>query len=494
MKNLINNVLLVAAFVILLASCKPELSIPTATKGSLNLTSYVAIGNSLTSGFQDNGLFYEGQHSSYVNVLATQFKLVQPDLVFNTPYVSATSVGCSGPSLNITPPLNASNPAALLGKTFTLTLTVPAPLSLQTQTDCKNVTGLAPAPKQAYGDGQILFGPSFDNEHGYTAVIGPITIASLGGGLIPNIPTAPSIYSASGPFQNMGVPGARCIDINKKAYGGPSLITLSGTTATQHNPFFSRFAKDQNNSSILSDAMVMQPSFFTLFIGNNDVLLWALGGGVGGATASTITPVPEFTDSIRNIVKTLTTTAKQGVILNIPQITGAAYFTFHSPDVTKYIVDENGATRLMTTGDMMLLSVPNDSLECGLKDSAGNAFGSAAYPIPKKYTLTSAQVAQVTAAINAYNAEMQTLASDNDLAFFDMNAFAQANQNGTTYNGMSMTGTFVTGGIYSLDGLHLTARGYAALANELIVVINAKYGSTIPGVDLTKLGGVTFPQ
>lgn len=493
MKNLINNVFLVAVFAVLLASCKPELTAVKATKGSLDLTSYVAIGNSLTSGFQNGGLSYDGQQSSYVNVLANQFKLVEPGLVFNTPFVPA-GVGCGQPNLNISPPLNASNPLALIGQTFTLTITVPAPLSLQTLPDCKGIQGLTPAPSAAYGNGQILFGPNFNNEYGYTDVIGPISISNLGTGIIPNIPTAPSIYASQGftgtqGFNNMGVPGVKAIDLNTKGLGGPSLITVSGTTATIHNPFFSRFAKDQNNSSILSDAMLMKPSFFTLFIGNNDVLLWAVGGGASGLGSSTITPVPQFCDSIDAIVTALTKTARQGVIINISQITDAAYFTFHAPDETKYIVDETGATRLMTSSDMILLSVPNDSLECGW-----GGFGTAAYPIPKKYNLTANQVAQATSAIDAYNVKLKSVADSAGLAFFDMNAFVKANKSGSVYNGMSVTGTFVTGGTFSLDGLHLTPRGYAAVANELVTVINKKYGSTIPGVDLTKYAGVTFPH
>jgi hypothetical protein len=44
-----------------------------------------------------------------------------------------------------------------------------------------------------------------------------------------------------------------------------------------------------------------------------------------------------------------------------------------------------------------------------------------------------------------------------------------------------------------LDGVHLTPRGNAMLANEFIKAINLKYGSTIPQLDVTKYGGVVFP-
>ncbi len=484
MKKITNYTIAFAASVALLGSCKPELAIPTASKGDLNLTSYVAIGNSLTSGYQNNGLFYEGQKSSYVNQLANQFKLVQPDLVFNTPFVDPSSVGCGAPTITIEPALDITNFGALLTTTFSLTIVCTAPYTLQTVKSPCGAESLAPAPSAVHGDPSVIFDPS---TQGYDANLGgvkpaPFMITSG----FPNIKTAPSIYPAKGPFQNMGVAGAKCIDVNRHGFGGSSLITLSGLSITQANPFFSRFAKDQATSSMLSDAMLMKPSFFSLFIGNNDVLLWASQGGVSGVGTSSITPVSEFKDSINSMIKTLMTTATQGIIINVPQITGAAFFTYMPAKTSYWIVDETGAKRQMQASEMVLLTVPQDSINCyGMGATQG-------YPIPKKYTLTNAQIAMATNAIDGYNAHLKAVADAKGLAFFDMNGFTKANQNGTHYNGMEITGTFVTGGLFSLDGLHLTPRGYAAVANEMVKVINEKYHSTLPGIDLSTYNGVNF--
>src|SRR5690606_34379504 len=46
------------------------------SRGSLDLSKYVAVGNSLTAGYQDNGLYLEGQVYSYPNILANQFSFV----------------------------------------------------------------------------------------------------------------------------------------------------------------------------------------------------------------------------------------------------------------------------------------------------------------------------------------------------------------------------------------------------------------------------------
>jgi hypothetical protein len=45
------------------------------TAGVANFSKYVALGNSLTSGYSDGALFIEGQ-KSYTNIMAEQFKAV----------------------------------------------------------------------------------------------------------------------------------------------------------------------------------------------------------------------------------------------------------------------------------------------------------------------------------------------------------------------------------------------------------------------------------
>jgi len=40
-----------------------------------------------------------------------------------------------------------------------------------------------------------------------------------------------------------------------------------------------------------------------------------------------------------------------------------------------------------------------------------------------------------------------------------------------------MTTSLVTGGLVSLDGIHLTGRGYALMANKILEAMDAKFGS-----------------
>jgi hypothetical protein len=60
--------------------------------------------------------------------------------------------------------------------------------------------------------------------------------------------------------------------------------------------------------------------------------------------------------------------------------------------------------------------------------------------------------------------------------------------------GVGINSAFITGGAFSLDGIHLTPRGNAVIANVFIDAINAKYASTIPAIDITQYRGVKFPN
>ena len=54
---------------------------------------------------------------------------------------------------------------------------------------------------------------------------------------------------------------------------------------------------------------------------------------------------------------------------------------------------------------------------------------------------------------------------------------------------IAFTTTFVTGGLFSLDGVHPTSRGQGIIANEFIKVINTKWGTSIPLVNVSQIPG-----
>lgn len=77
MKKIFNYnkfLLLAAASTAFLFSCKPELDAVKPSAGEANFSKYISIGNSLTAGFADGGLYLEGQQVAYPNLIAAQLK------------------------------------------------------------------------------------------------------------------------------------------------------------------------------------------------------------------------------------------------------------------------------------------------------------------------------------------------------------------------------------------------------------------------------------
>ncbi|HTA61083.1 MAG TPA: hypothetical protein VK835_01450 [Bacteroidia bacterium] len=447
MKNNIYKSVLTITSISLFVACKPHLTEPSPSKGNIDASRYVAIGNSITSGFADGALYYDGQQVSFPNLIAQQLKAIGGG-DFVQPLISSASIG--------------------VGSTGN------APFKLDYSTDCLGVTSLAPVPKAANGDVSIFSTP------------------------------------VQGPFNNMGVPGAKAITVALPGYGNPA------NGAGNYNPFFTRMAKNPSTSSMLSDAMLLNPTFFSLFIGNNDVLLYATSGGA----KDFITPQATFDASINAIVDTLVKHGAKGVIGNVPDITALPYFTtvpwngltlrqgqadtlngvmpflgisyvFKAGDNPFVIYDAAVNTpshaRVIQQGEFILLDVPLDSIKCHKMGTLN--------PIPNQYVLTAAEINAIETAISGYNATIQAVANNpkNNLAFVDVNAFLNKTKTGFAYDGITFNAAFVTGGSFSLDGIHLTPVGNALLANEFIKSINAKYSSSILQVDVTKYHGVIFP-
>ena len=449
MKNISQKTIFAAIAVSALVSCKPNLKAPDSDKGSLDVTKYVAIGNSLTAGYADGALYYEGQQASYANLLAQQLKTVGGG-DFVVPYVNqGVGIGSTG------------NAKFVLGYS----------------TDCKGVTGLAPIPAAANGDFSIF----------------TTSIAS------------------QGPFNNMGIPGAKAITTIFPGYGNPA------NGQGNYNPFFTRILAPSEfaTASMLSKAAAQNPTFFSLFIGNNDVLGYALAGGASDAVTPSAGPAGVgFDASIDLIISTMTANGAKGVIGNIGDVTSIPYFTtipyngltldatqaaqlsaayaglgisFHEGSNPFMIQDAAapGGIRQIKSGELILLGTPQDSLKC--------AYWGSAKPLANKYVLTTSEISNIQTAVVAYNAKLKAIADAKGLAFVDVNAFLASGKSGIVYNGITSTASFVSGGIFSLDGIHLTPRANALLANQFIKAINSKYSSTIREIDATKYNGVVFP-
>src|SRR5690606_8626329 len=156
-------------------------------------------------------------------------------------------------------------------------------------------------------------------------VAGRLTLQIVNGALspVPTAPQSPFTPASGGPFNNMGVPGAKSFHLVAPGYGNPA-----GIAAGLANPYYARFASSPN-ASVLGGAAAQGPTFSTLWIGNNDVLSYATSGGVGVDQTGNLDPSTygpnDITDSnvlasvIQGILETMVNqVGAKGAIANIP--------------------------------------------------------------------------------------------------------------------------------------------------------------------------------
>ncbi|MDZ7604092.1 MAG: hypothetical protein U5K79_00565 [Cyclobacteriaceae bacterium] len=116
----------------------------------------------------------------------------------------------------------------------------------------------------------------------------------------------------------------------------------------------------------------------------------------------------------------------------------------------------------------------------------------ALFPKADQYILTAQEVANVTSYTEDYNDIIRSYAGT-DVAIFETSPVLQEVNLGIWADGVNVDGSFLLGGAFSLDAVHLTPRGYAIVANEMIKTINSKFGSTISPVNINNYRAVILP-
>ncbi|MFH1159321.1 MAG: hypothetical protein V1733_00025, partial [bacterium] len=235
-----------------------------------------------------------------------------------------------------------------------------------------------------------------------------------------------------------------------------------------------------------------------------------------------------YASCLDNIVAACVGTGTKGIIANIPDVTSLPFFntipynglvlsrqslvdsinyfmqTFFQLPFT-YTLGANPflipdptsphplfKVRQMVPGELVLLTVPQDSMKCfgmGIISSITHV----PWPIPNQFVLTLDEINNIQTATTAYNQKISDMAGLYGLALVDMNTKYKGLKDGIVWDGIKMNTKYVTGGVYSLDGIHLNPLGNALTANYFIESINAEFGSTIPYLDITKYPGVLFP-
>ncbi len=441
MKNFIYKSGMLALFATaVLTSCDPNIDAPDPSKGEADFTKYVAVGNSLTAGFSDGGLYREGQLNSYPAILAEQFKLVGGG-EFAQPLFTEQQKNGSGY------------------------------LSL-TGFDASGLPVLKPVTTEL-----AIRGVGADNKTPlYTEYLEPVN--------------------------NLGVPGIKMTDVSTVGYGFNNPVGF--------NPYYERLLPNDITPTgalrpYVATAAATQPTFFTMWLGNNDVLGYATSGGL-----SPISDIDKFKTSLDAMVNALVgANNAKGAIINIPDVTGVPFFTTKSTaqlmqmaaanKAKLYITANDNTVREATVEDYILLTSTVGTPETvpGIPTPVPHGF-TPLNPLKNNEVLDKAEVATAQAATANFNNALSAAAQARGLALVNMNTFFNTvkmkdNMPQLTINNIAYSPAFISGNIFSLDGIHLTPRGNAIVANEIIRNINATYKANIPTVDETKYRAVLFP-
>ena len=473
--NIYKSIGVVALAATLLVSCSElEFDIPVEsevalTNGSADFSNYVAIGASFSAGVSDGTLFRESQNNSFPNSFASAFANAGGG-EFRQPLVNDNVGGL------------------LLG-------------------------GIQIAGPRLYFDGAGL-------------------------SVLDGTPSTEVSELLTGPFNNMGVGGAKSFHFLAPGYGN-----LAGVPLGQANPYFARMASSPN-ATVLEDAVSQNPTFFTISVmGGNDVLGYATSGGSGVDQTgnfdpstyggSDITDPNVFANAATAMVTALTANGAKGVLSNVPYVTDLPYFTtvpynavpldaatagllngafaeyngglqlagslglltsdeiaartivFAAGQNAVSLVDEDltdlsalglPSYRQATPDDLMVL--PSLSFIGTLVDNNPTLINGVSVPLSDQWVLTGTETQASIVATDAYAVTVQSLAEANGLAFADLRVIlSEAATSGAMFDEFNMTTDLIFGGLVGLDGVHLTARGYAYMANKFLEVIDATYGS-----------------
>lgn len=464
MKYIRATFLALLTLTLVLSGCKLQEPSVTKTENDLNgesITSYVALGNSLTAGVQSGGLMEDFQKYSFPAQIAHQLGITD----FAQPTVSYPGI--------------------------------------------PNVYELDPFTSNL--------------------VHAPGTGA-------PNNTTYPK------PYPNLGIPTATTWDI---------LNATSSNTNFRYYFFGEKNdAVDlvlRGLGTAFDQAKAQNPDLVTLWIGNNDILGYASSGGLKPPTpindfVSPITSVPlqGFQNAYLALADSVASLNAKVVVANIPDVIVPPFFKVVGPEIAAALTAANipyplayekGTDDLSTgpaTGQAtvdnlnnfdVLITLVGGSYAGDIGKPTGHwyrdlaamkgvpvsallatmpavdttqAFGlHPQNPWPSALILDPDEIATVKQVTAAYNQIIAAAANQYGFALFDANGFLKQilDNGGYMADGLLFTTEFVNGGLFSLDGIHLTNAGYAIVANQFIDALNKKYGISIAHVSVRSVLG-----
>lgn len=496
--------------------------VPLNTNG-LDFSSYVSIGASFTAGFTDNALFIAAQQNSFPNILASKFQTTfnQPlmndnigGLLFQGNVIQGPRLFFNGsgpqtlpatPTTEVTTKVSGSlNNFGIPGaKSFHFVATgygntAGVPLGLAnpyfariSSSASATVLGDAMAQNPTFftlsevgGNDVLGFAlsggfnpPNSANPMGYNAILqNDPTVSPADYG--PNDITNPLVFGSifEGMVNTLTSGGARGVVGNV-----PYITNLAHFTTVPFNPL------DPSNPNLAAQIPLLNTVFGAL---NQIFVAINQPNRVIEFSTETSNALVIRDESLADISATITGA------LNANPTFPAFVQQFGlpaqaAPLVAQLLGNTYGQARQATEADLFVL--PSSSIIAtvnqtnmqnlmnqGLPATLAAQFSAegVTLPLADRWVLTPDEQASIRTATDAYNATISAVASANpNIALVDLKAILEEASTGITFDRYTLTTNLVVGGLISLDGVHLTARGYALMANSILAAMDAEFGS-----------------
>jgi hypothetical protein len=499
----------------------PIVELPALQTGSLDLSKYVAVGASFTAGFSDGALFIASQENSFPNILSQQFAMANGG-AFTQPLMSDNVGGLLFGGNQIAGPRKIFNLAGesiddVAGTPTTeITAGTPGPYSNMGVPGAKSFHLLF----DGYGNpGGLLTDPATANPY-YVRMASSPTATMLGDAMAqsPTFFTLSEIggndvlgYALSGgDGTNTITPSAGPPGVGFDQTFGALVATLTGGGAKGLVTNVPKITDLPHFTTVPFAPLDPTNETFGPLIPTLNTVYGALNGVYAflqfqGAITDAATRTISFSTSAASAVvikdENLDDLSAQiaGVLSASPQFAGllASFGLPTDAGTVGAVAGLFGATfgqsRQATADDLLVLTsssiigtVNTDVFAFlqsqGLPAAVAGQFAveGVTLPLSDKWVLTPQEQDDITIATDAYNVTIAAVASANaNVALVDFRDLLTeaSSTSGLSYENFTLTTDLVFGGLVSLDGFHLTAKGYALMATVFLDALDENFGS-----------------
>jgi len=294
--------------------------------------------------------------------------------------------------------------------------------------------------------------------------------------------TAPGAPGAiSGLLNDVAVPGAVSLDPTSESGSQPNPLTtfiLGGLTQVQKG-------------------LEANPTFVSIWIGNNDALVAALSGILTPVPniSPGITPVDSFEAHYTTMLNQLDSgglALKGGALFAVVNVVNAALLfedsLLQNPQYLGAFEAVSGPVTLdpsctKTSGALINFELAG-AIRRGLHPPIVACAPTSNPPVGNVYVLDKTERATVTSTVAAYNAFIQSTAHTRGWAYVDVNPTLSAlKASGAIPPFPDLSNPTQPFGLYvTNDGVHPSATSHRLIANLMIDSVNATYGKSIPEV------------